>query len=1116
MSLFVADDEDYWDDPLDLQSHRDDLRQDATVSVTISGDQEAPNDTSEGISGAPTATPIPNGSQDKTTSADGPTTAADRVIATDPAPVGATATDSIPVVFTEEEPPVYSAQEVWVNLPLQFYREIAETLLAKDGLLVLGHGLGHEMITANVLHALSTPLLVGGTQKRTLVMVLGAREDEIVTLNDVLGELRWMDEVRDTRKSDDKNSHNSSLSDGNTQRAPNQGAAHEDLDGDDSPLRAVSSSDMANATKRRRVYAQGGVLAVSSRVLVVDLLSGLISPNDITGMVVLHAERVRDTSAEAFIVNLYRDGNRWGFVKAVLDSPEAFTGFTPLALRLKALRLARVFLWPRFHVAVLQSLIKGGGGVTEVKVRLLRKMAQIQQAILACLGACLGELKRHNSTLDSEYWNMDNVHDADFVSRVRRTLEPQWHRILWTLKQLVHDVGSLKQLLAALVAEDLVAFYQRVQGMVDASVRPGGAGTMGTTYLSPWLMMDEATTIMGYAKERALARVPVPERQDAQTGSDPLSGNPEAGSAEPSDSGNTASASSSRLGSVYALEELPKWEQLALVVDDIMHERAVNPRADGPVLIMCATSATARQLAAVLQTARKHESCGRRGFSCRRYMVARLRDYLQWKEVTALTRTLAAQLDADTDALHISKTFTRASDAPTSKRRRTRGALAVASVARLHSGTDFERAAGAVELDEEIVAADEAAAAADSDEDKSGVEEVESEPDLVMQEEAREPATLFVQETGPSIDLTHLEKFNQVVIGVYDDNNETLLQEVGPAYIVMYEPNLPFIRRVEIFQALNHPAKVYFMYYGTSVEEQAHLLAIRKEKQAFTRLIKEKAALGTHFATDEDNFKFRGRKTQLNTRIAGGANFRTENDEMQVVVDTREFRSSLPNLLYRAGIKVIPCMITVGDYILSPKLCVERKAIPDLISSFKSGRLYQQCEQMFRHYESPVLLIEFDESKSFSFEPFAEFKPRNLKPKNPESVKILKQEIQLKITELLMSFPKLKIIWSSSPHETAQIFLELKASQEEPDVEEALAKGVNPTITTSEGPPMINDDAVDLLQTIPGINNVNFATVIQRVRSMAELVCLEREKFVEMLGEENGNKAYNFINHRVS
>lgn len=54
----------------------------------------------------------------------------------------------------------------------------------------------------------------------------------------------------------------------------------------------------------------------------------------------------------------------------------------------------------------------------------------------------------------------------------------------------------------------------------------------------------------------------------------------------------------------------------------------------------------------------------------------------------------------------------------------------------------------------------------------------------------------------------------------------------------------------------------------------------------------------------------------------------------------REFRSSLPNLIDKARMQVIPATLTVGDYILSPEMCVERKSVPDLIQSFNSGRLY--------------------------------------------------------------------------------------------------------------------------------------------------------------------------------
>ena len=56
-------------------------------------------------------------------------------------------------------------------------------------------------------------------------------------------------------------------------------------------------------------------------------------------------------------------------------------------------------------------------------------------------------------------------------------------------------------------------------------------------------------------------------------------------------------------------------------------------------------------------------------------------------------------------------------------------------------------------------------------------------------------------------------------------------------------------------------------------------------------------------------------------------------------MDMREFRSTLPSLLHASGLLVIPATLTVGDYVLTPDICVERKSLADLISSFNSGRL---------------------------------------------------------------------------------------------------------------------------------------------------------------------------------
>ena len=89
----------------------------------------------------------------------------------------------------------------------------------------------------------------------------------------------------------------------------------------------------------------------------------------------------------------------------------------------------------------------------------------------------------------------------------------------------------------------------------------------------------------------------------------------------------------------------------------------------------------------------------------------------------------------------------------------------------------------------------------------------------------------------------------------------------------------------------------------------------------------------------------------VNTRIAGGGRLAATAEPPRVVVDVREVRSSLPSLLHARSMVIIPCMLTVGDYVLTPQICVERKSVRDLISSFKNGRLFNQAETMLQHYK---------------------------------------------------------------------------------------------------------------------------------------------------------------------
>ena len=55
-----------------------------------------------------------------------------------------------------------------------------------------------------------------------------------------------------------------------------------------------------------------------------------------------------------------------------------------------------------------------------------------------------------------------------------------------------------------------------------------------------------------------------------------------------------------------------------------------------------------------------------------------------------------------------------------------------------------------------------------------------------------------------------------------------------------------------------------------------------------------------------------------------------------MAVDIREFRSALPSFLHGAGLDLDAVTLTVGDFILTPHICIERKSISDLFQSFNS------------------------------------------------------------------------------------------------------------------------------------------------------------------------------------
>lgn len=89
-----------------------------------------------------------------------------------------------------------------------------------------------------------------------------------------------------------------------------------------------------------------------------------------------------------------------------------------------------------------------------------------------------------------------------------------------------------------------------------------------------------------------------------------------------------------------------------------------------------------------------------------------------------------------------------------------------------------------------------------------------------------------------------VEPSNLVVLHSYaGESDSRLLENLKPRFIIMYDPDPTFVRCIEVYKA-SYPGKqvrVYFTVYDNSVEEQLYLSALRREKDAFTKLIRDKA-----------------------------------------------------------------------------------------------------------------------------------------------------------------------------------------------------------------------------------------------------------------------------------
>lgn len=438
---------------------------------------------------------------------------------------------------------------------------------------------------------------------------------------------------------------------------------------------------------------------------------------------------------------------------------------------MRNLFLRKPSLWPRFHVTVAKSLEVKKAEVVELEVAMTDSMREIQTAVLECIEVSVSELKKGNSVLDIEDWNIDSALHKNFDVIVRRQLDPVWHRISWKTRQIVNDLTVLRGVLHSLLTYDCVMFYQHLETILAIHTPPPGSTRQSQP---PWLFLDAAHTIFSVAK----ARVYTGTASKATINNNPIGAIPQ--SLTP------------------VLEEQPKWSLLADVLEEIERDIHFNPvpqdSSKGTTLIMCSDEKTCRQIREYLQTMNErpldgeeqdcNDNAGLKKEASAAYMMRRrLRGYLAWKHDFS---KISASLFAEDQKARGGPTFARdhrnqpesfRGQAPLNKRRRIRGGGTTAS------GPSHGRG-GVITIaeDQPVNFAELIAGVRPTEEEQALKQEIGTDPFENMDE------YFELYETG---DL--------IVVHPYDgDMDERVLEELNPRYVIMYELDPAFIRRVEV------------------------------------------------------------------------------------------------------------------------------------------------------------------------------------------------------------------------------------------------------------------------------------------------------------------------------
>lgn len=282
--------------------------------------------------------------------------------------------------------------------------------------------------------------------------------------------------------------------------------------------------------------------------------------------------------------------------------------------------------------------------------------------------------------------------------------------------------------------------------------------------------------------------------------------------------------------------------------------------------------------------------------------------------------------------------------------------------------------------------------------------------------------------------------------------------------VVFFEPVPSEIRTIQRRGRTGRrkAGKVSVLYTGDTRDEAYFWVSRRKEKKMHKILLQMEKKL--------EKKKYIKKQTKID-------------DFIKILVDHREKSPVVKYLSSRCTVeqKSLP----VGDYVLSDRVCVERKSTEDFLRSLMDRKIFQQIKNLSKAYEFPILIIEGEDLYS--------------------EHEMSSNSILNAIISIMLDFDTY-VFFTKDAYETTLVLLDMAKREQQNQKKDIPVRGTKKSMNMEENQRYV-------IEGLPNISATLAERLLTRFKTVKSIFTASKEELMEVrgIGEKTAERIISVI-----